>query len=202
MVLSRGRVTRHESSPPNRLPPPFTKSHRTGIQFLKSISPSWACVIKAAQRRESINLPNTSLQDFLNSSWTYIYKHFLDKNAQHFVHNVRASLDSQKRSVGPQRGLRTAARESHWQTGDSTPLFSGGNIVYLFFSLCFKVFFLRITFQGWVTWTTLISDNLGHLPFPVPYQLVGELESALPPSPHALAVGGSWRRRRACLITL
>lgn len=42
-----------------------------------------------------------------------------------------------------------------------------------------------------MSWTTLISDNLCHLPFPVPYQLVGELESALPspPPPHELAVG-------------
>lgn len=139
-------------------------------------------------RRESINLANISLQGFLNSSWTHIYKHFLDKNA-HFAHDVRGSLDSQKLSAGLQRGLRTSARESHWQTGDPTPLFSGGNIFYHFFSLCLKVFFLRIILQGWVTWTTLISDSLGHRPFPVPYQLVGELESALPSSPHALAVG-------------
>lgn len=53
----------------------------------------------------------------------------------------------------------------------------------------FPSFLFKMTLQGWVTWTTLISDNLGHLPFPDPYQLVGELESALPSAPQALAVG-------------
>lgn len=177
--------------------PPFTKSHRTGIWFLKSIYPLGACVIKATQRRRSINLPNISLQRFLNSSWAYIYKHFPDKNSPHFVQNVREFLDSQKQSVGLQRGLRTAARVRHWQTGDSTPLFSGGNIFYLFFIyiyVCFKVFFLRMTlldhFDLWLPGSPA-------LPWPLSVGGRAGVSSAiLPPST------GSWRRHRACLITL